>query len=177
MNKEIKLILDAAARQLPPAHPSGVDPRGDEIRVCKLLNLSEKWGTDYKCTHDWNEYEKWDVEGTNQEGMMTRHEVKSRPVVKGNYDTWIIDMYKVDYMLGAFPYDCNYFVNSCGGQYHVYDMNYIKNYCTYKKNVWSWMESGRREPRDFYYIPKEMFLVELKSGDIGQGSENNAIFE
>lgn len=176
MNKESELIKMAVLKQMPPPHPSGVDPRGDEIKIKNILNDTAKWGTDYKCTHDWNEYEKWDIEGSNQEGMKARYEVKSRPVDKSEYPTWIIDMYKVDHMLGAYPYDCNYFVNSCGGKYHVYDMQYIRNECNHKKGVWSWMESGRREPRDFYYIPKDMFLIELKTGEVGKGSEHNNIF-
>ena len=172
----LEKIRRAAGLQLPPEFISvgGLTPAKDEKDIRDIL-IDSKWGKEWATTSDWNKFEKWDIEGYDNDGTKTRFEVKSRPISKSQYDTWIIDMYKVDFMVANFPYDGNYFVNSCGGQYHVYDMRYIQE-CYSKKNVLSWMENGTREPRNFYYVPKKNFMIELSSGELGDGNEFNELF-
>lgn len=174
MNITVESIKRYAQLLLPPQSTNGLNPARDERAIRDLL-IESKWGRDWKCTSDWNKYEKWDIEGFDDSNTDTKIEVKSRPLVKSKYDTWIIDMYKVDFMLNEFTWSNNLFVNACDGKYHVYDMRFIQG-CYSRKNVLSWMENGTREPRNFYYVPKDMFLIELSTGEIGAGSELNGIF-
>ena len=181
MNEAIKMLKREAAKRLPPKpavsenYTSNVDSAGDEIKLRDLLT-NMGWGSDWKCTADRNKMERWDVEGLDPWSQTTRLELKSRPAFKSKYKTWIVDMYKVDWMLENFPFDNNYFVNSCEGKFHVYDMNYIRN-CQFRKGVWSKMENGRTEQRDFYYVPKEMYMIELTTGILGGGSDLNEVFK
>ena len=176
MNETIRLIREVASRQLPPLYNTGVDPDNDEKAVRDLLLKMEYGKNDWKVTSDWNKFERWDIQGTDEYGVTNRFEVKSRPTAKGEkWPTWIIDVYKVDYMMDNFGHEPNYFVNACDGRFEVYDMEYIKYHCDIRNNVPSWI-NGKKELRDFYYIPKDMFMIELVTGELGKGSELNQTF-
>lgn len=176
MNKIVELIKQAARMQMRPRFVTGLDPDKDEKKSRDLL-LNSQWGSGWKVTSDDNKWERWDIEGYDPHDTVTRIEVKSRPSAKGDkYDTWIIDMYKIDHMVGEFPYDANYFLNACDGRFEIYDMRWIQDNCKFRKGVWSWMTDGSKEKRDFYYVPKDMFLIELGTMELGKGSEINSIF-
>lgn len=177
MNEAIERIKREAAKQLPPNHAyrpqfyNGMETDSDEKQVRDLLN-EQGWG-EFKVTSDTNKYERWDLEGTDKFDRTARIEVKSR--TPNDYTSWIIDTYKVDWMLNEFPFDTNYYVNVCNGAFHVYDMNYIKS-CYVKKNVRSRMHNGTYELRNFYMFEKRMFMIELSTGELGAGSLMNDSF-
>ena len=175
MNKRIEAIKLAASKMLPPENTkkkkyNGADVDGDEKRTRDFLNAL---GGDFKVTSTNNKYERWDIEGTDQHKQTTKVEVKSRPKAN-DYDTWIIDSYKVDHMLKEFPLDNNYFVNVCEGRYEVYDMNYIAGCKIVHTRAKMW--NGGTEPKTFYKFDKAEFLIELSTGEIGRGALNNESF-
>ena len=176
MNETIAMIKRKAELQLPPRKSSyspGHTTR-DEYQARDIL-LNSKWGKEWFATRDRNKMERWDIEGVDEHGLFTRMELKTRPPEKKKWDTWIIDMYKVDWLLDNHPFDANYFVNCCEGKMHLFDMNYIRN-CHFRKGVGCRMQDGSFEKRDFYYVPKDMFIVDLVSGEFGGGADLNETF-
>lgn len=157
--------------QYKPKTYNGFDTAADEDEVARLM---EPYGYDWITTRARNKMERWDVEGYNPYDHFVRIETKTR--TPNTYPSWIIDTYKVDYMLKHFPNDLNYYVNVCGGEFHLYDMLYIQD-CFIKKNVRSRMHDGSYEFRDFYMFEKRNYLIELTSKELGPASETNPIFK
>ena len=175
MNKAIERIKFEASKMLPPEKVkklkyNGADVDGDEKRVRDFLN---KLGGEFKVTSERNKYERWDLEGNDQHKEVTKVEVKTRPKAN-DYDTWIIDSYKVDHMLKEYPMDNNYFVNVCEGRYELYDMRYIASCPTVKTRAQMW--NGGSELKTFYKFPKAEFVIELSTGEIGRGALDNESF-
>ena len=160
MNEKIKTIFQKV-NSLKTNH-GGLLTKKDEHDVNDLLN---KTGGHYEVMED--EYARWDIEGADSDGVSTKVEVKSRN--SNNYNTWIIDMYKVDYMLEHFPNDNNYFVNVCDGRYELYDMRWI---ATQEKrfNVYTKEHDGNIAYHDYYCFNKQNFILELKTLQIGEGT-------
>ena len=169
MNKAIERIKKAAQSQLPDYKKKAkviLDTDADEEKVAELL---APYGVDWETTlAKHGKWCRWDVEGKDRDGNMSRVEVKSR-TYGSNYDTWIIDTYKIDKMLEKFPEDKNYFVNVYEGIYHMYDANYISKKCE-KATKMARFNDGRQQLRTFYIIPKDQFIVELSTGKKGKGS-------
>lgn len=179
MNETIERIKRTASLQLPPQKVkyNGADVEGDEKRTRDFL---EPFGYGWFATHERNKYERWDIEGHQVDlseeespGEFARVEVKSRPK-PNTYPTWIIDSYKVDYLLENFPDDMNYFVNVCEGRYELYDMRLIANSPKVKSMAKMW--NGGSELKTFYKFDKTMYIIELSSGELGPGAEYNEKF-
>ena len=173
--KKIELIKLAAAKMLPPEKPkskkyNGADVDGDEKRTRDFLG---KFGTDWIVTSERNKYERWDIEGTDKHNQFTRVEVKSRPQAN-TYPTWIIDSYKVDWLLDNHPLDNNYFVNVCEGRYELYDLRYIQTCKKVKTRAKMW--NGGTEAKEFYQFDKKEFIIELSTGELGLGALSNESF-
>ena len=173
MNPAIERIKFEAMAQLTPKKEkyNGADVDGDENRTKDFFN---NLGGKFEVTSGRNKFERWDIEGIDHHGQKTWIEVKTRPAVN-TYDTWIIDTYKVDWMLNEFPHDPCYFVNVCQGEYHVYDMRYIAT--APQKPVTAKMWNGTTQAKNFYFFKKDMFLTELSKGVEGKGAEFNEIFK
>ena len=156
MNKAIQRIKNAALANASPAEKRSkvvLDTDQDELDVTEML-IKHGYGDDLVATTYKNRWCRWDVEG---EGIKV--EVKTRKYQKPEWTTWVIDQYKVDYLMENHADDKLYMVNIFEGKYHLYDIPYIHkcevrlDYCPYEK---------RKKP--FYHIPKDGWIIELASG-------------
>lgn len=147
-----------------------VDTKRDEDIVAELL---EPYGEEWIPTYLRNRYERWDIDGVDLSGTVAKVEVKSRTSKYGVFDTWIIDRYKIDYLIEHFPTENLYFVNSYSGQYTLYDAYYVAS-CP-KISRYAWL-NGKSQLRHYYDIPKDMHIINLTDGELGGGSVNNKIF-
>ena len=78
-------------------------------------------------------------------------------------------------MLDNFPDDPCYFVNvSREGEYHLYDMRWIATTRSNYANAKMW--NGGYEKKRFYFFPKDMFMINLATGEYGKGSLVNETF-
>lgn len=165
MNKAINRIKRAIWADLPDSMKKDVvilDTDSDEEKVAKLLSL---YGSEWETTREKHgKFCRWDVEGYTHDGKRARIEIKSRTYGK-DFDTWIIDTYKIDYMLEKFSEDTNYFVNVFEGEYHVYCAEYVATCEVVKRKAR--FKDGSSALRTFYVIPKNDHIVELGSGTKG----------
>lgn len=144
-----------------------LDTEKDEYTVEHLLQPYGTWSN----TNSKDKWCRWDAEGIDPSGTNAKLEVKSRAGNMDKYDTWIIDSYKIDYLLENHPDENHYFVNVYKGGYHLYDARFVADCPKKVRKV-----RGDKKLHTFYYIPKDMFMVELASGKLGDGSELNKTF-
>ena len=174
--KEIKDKIRVIDAKLGLSQPKPLSTKDmvtrDELR---LVELMKPYGTDWFPTHLRNKFERWDCEGKhNDMEQDVKIELKSRPNAN-TFDSWIIDSYKIDYLLKEFPHDIVYFVNACQGEFHLYDAQYVSLCPTTTKMA---NFDGHRELRTFYEIPKSEFIIELETKTKGGGFHpDNTIFK
>ena len=134
-----------------------IDVLSDEAQVIELLNNRRKFGKGWETTpHNC----RWDGERKG-----AKLELKSR-TYGTDFDTWIIDTYKIDYMLENFPKEELYFVNGFDGAFHIFDARYVAT-CP-KKEVTAHFKTGGSKEKIFYVIPKGDYIMELKTGKRGK---------
>ena len=158
MNKAIQRIKNAALAQASPFEKKQkvvLDTDQDEEDVANLM-IAAGFGDDLKTTTKKSRWCRWDVEG---EGV--KAEVKTRTYTKPEWDTWVIDTYKIDYMLEKFPEEETYFINVYEKEYHIYTCEYVASCNKVKK--FARFRDGKSGLREYYEIPKNGFLMELKS--------------
>lgn len=157
MNKAIQRIKNAALQNASPFEKKEkviLDTDRDEEIVAGLMS---KWlDKDITATNGKNRWCRWDVECEGLKG-----EVKSRTYTKPEWDSWVIDTYKIDHLLEKYPDDDIYFINVFEEQYHVYKADYVAT-CPKVKRMAKFRD-GRGGLREYYEIPKDAFLVELKT--------------
>lgn len=171
-NKAIERIKEAARKTMSDnqlKHSVELDTDADEDEVEKLI---KEFG-DFKTTRAKSKWCRWDLEGFQQDGQMSRIEVKSRTYGK-DYDTWIIDSYKMTKLLEKFPNDRRYFVNVFEGEYHLFDGDYVASCPTMVR--WANFKDGSKKLRTLYVVPKDMFIVELSTGELGKGYNETQSF-
>lgn len=160
MNEAIKRIKNAALAQASPfekKHKVILDTDQDEIDVAQMMR-NAGFGDDLVETGKKNRWCRWDVEG---EGV--KAEIKTRTYTKDEWDTWVIDSYKVDYLMENYPEDELYFVNIYDNKYHLYTMAYVSTCNKVKK--YARFKDGKSGLREYYEIPKNAWLMELSSGE------------
>lgn len=159
MNKAIQRIKNAAlanASFIEKKHKVVLDTDQDEIDVATMMR-ERGFGDDLVETGRRSRWCRWDVEG---EGV--KAEIKTRTYTKEEWDTWVIDTYKVDYMMDKFPDEELYFVNIYEGEYHIYDLRYVAE-CD-KRSTYARFANGKSGKREFYEVPKDGWIMELKTG-------------
>lgn len=160
MNEAIKRIKNAALAQASPFEKKQkvvLDTDQDEIDVAGMM-VKAGFGDDLKTTAIKNRFCRWDIEG---EGV--KAEIKSRTYTKPEWDTWVIDTYKIDWMMDNHPDDELYFINVYDGKYHLYTMAYVSTCKKVKK--YARFKDGKSGLREYYEIPKDGWLMELASGE------------
>lgn len=174
MNSAIERLKKGAWAQMPDRLKKDVvilDTDSDEDKVAKLLN---HYGSDFVTTRkERGVYCRWDVEGKTLDGTEAIVEVKSR-TYGGDFATWIIDAYKIDFLLKKFPDSNVYFVNVFQDEIKVFNARYVADCEIVKK--WAKFKDGKQEMRTCYDVPKNDFIVELISGEYGDQIENNEIW-
>ena len=162
---KIKAMLGKTEEPKKSIHGSGrykaeveVDYEADEQEVVSLINKRRKFGKGWRQSS--NKRSRYDL---TREGA--KLEVKSR-TYGSDFPTWIIDSYKVDYLIETYPEEDLYFVNVFNGDYHIYDLRYVAT-CE-KKKTHSSYRSGHGRDSEFYVIPKKDFIMELKTGKRGK---------
>ena len=158
MNEAIKRIKNAALAMSSDKERKEkyvLDTDNDEEIVANLMSIY--LDKEIKTTSHWC---RWDAEG---EGVVA--EVKSRTYGK-DYDTWIIDTYKIDYLLDKFPDKDCYFVNVFEGEYHMYDAKFVAS-CPQETKM-ARFRDGKQQLRTYYVMPKDGYVAELKQATDAQ---------
>lgn len=170
MNSAIERIKKSAFAR-PSKEKVILDTDADEDQVALLL---EPYGTEWETTRaKRGRYCRWDIDGKTRDNKVAKMEIKSRTYGHG-FDTWIIDTYKIDYMLKHFPKDRNYFVNIFEGEYKVFCAKHVAK-CE-KVSKFARFADGKSGMREYYVIPKNEFIVELATGQKGDKFNNSKIW-
>ena len=135
-----------------------VDFESDEQYVVELINKRRKFGKGWRQSS--NKRSRYDLTRPG-----AKLEVKSR-TYGSNYDTWIIDTYKIDHMIATYPDEELYFVNAFNGEYHIFDVRMVAECEKIKRR--SNFRAGNSRDSEFYLIPKKDFIMELKTGKRGR---------
>ena len=138
-----------------------LDTDQDEKDTAKYLNQLEG---EYNTMDD--PFARWDVEGLSSTGKTVKVEVRSRTRNKAEEDTWLVDSYKMDYLLETFPDDLNFFVNVYKNAYYLYDVNFVAQHEIITTRC-KMPSSGKWEDREVYYFPKKQYIMELRTGKQG----------
>ena len=139
-----------------------LDTDGDEDKVAELL---KEFG-EFETTRAKSRYCRYDVEGTQLNGTYARIEIKSR-TYGNDFDTWIIDTYKMDWLAENHPKDKFYFVNVFEGEMHLYCGKFVRS-CP-RKTIYAKFKDGKNGPREVFMVPKDKFMIELSTGEKGKG--------
>lgn len=137
---------------------ANISPKDDEAEVLRLISKRRKFGKGWEMSeHNYTRYDLMRPGG--------KLEVKSR-TYGSDFDTWIIDTYKIDKLIELYPDDDIYFVNVFNGEYHIFDARYVAECKVIKRTAR--FKDGRSKKMEAYLIPKKDFIMELKTGKRGK---------